>query len=148
MSAGATLLFEGRFTETRRRTAAEFLRQPVSVLRLIALLAEEGGDDDYGAIGPSQFAFWQAFLMVSNAISILGEDFACSPSVDSQGGIRVTWRRGDRQIKLICPARRDTPIYIYQASPEGNSIRDQGVTAQVLADKLSWLINREPTAAG
>ncbi|HVP48799.1 MAG TPA: hypothetical protein VMT32_19535 [Bryobacteraceae bacterium] len=143
MSAAATVLFEGNFTETRRRTSTEFLRQPVSVLRLVALLADERDEDDHG---PSQFAFWKAFIMVSDAISILGEDFASSPTVDSQGGIRITWRRGDRQVKLICPATRGMPMYIYEASPEGNAITNEGVTASMLADKLYWLINRESAA--
>jgi hypothetical protein len=144
MSTAATILFEGRLTETRPRASIEFRRQPVSVLRLVALLAEEPEED---ANGPSQFAFWKAFIMISDAISILGEDFACSPTVDSQGGIRITWRRGDRQVKLICPATRDVPIYIYEAAPEGNAVINEGVTARVLADKLFWLINREPAVA-
>lgn len=154
MSAGA-MIWKNTFTATAQRSSTEILRLPVSLSRLLALLAENGEEDygtnredDYGSIGPSQFAFFTAFSLVARAISILGEDFACSPSIDSGGGIRVTWRRGDRQVKLICPAERDMTTYIYQASASGSSIRDQGVTAAVVADWLSWLVNREPTAAG
>jgi len=146
MSASATPFWENTFTSTRPRIAPSALRLPVSLHRLVDLLAENG-EDDYGAIGPDQFAFWRAFMLLANTLAILGEDFACSPSVDSQGGIRLTWRRGDRQVKLVCPAERDEPIYIYYASSKGNALWNENVTATHLADRLSWLINREPATA-
>jgi|SRR5215469_9646176 len=144
MSAPA--IWHTTFTATRQRTSTQLIRLPVSLSRILELL-QENGEDDYGAIGPTQFAFWTAFKMVSDAISIVGEDFACSPAVDSEGGIRLSWRRGDRQVKLICPAKREAAGYIYQASPEGTSVRDRDVTAAALADRLSWLINRESSAS-
>jgi hypothetical protein len=139
--------WQNTFTATLHRTSTDILQLPVSLSRLLGLLAESG-EDDYGAKGPAQFAFWKAFSFVSDAISLLGEDFACSPSVDSDGGIRVTWRRGDRIVKLVCPAAREMPVYLYRASPNGNSLRNEGVTTAVLAEWLSWLINRASTAAG
>jgi hypothetical protein len=134
---------ENTFTATRQRTTTELLRLPVSVSRLLALLKDHG-EDDYGAIGPSQFAFFTAFTLVFEAIGIAGEDFASSPSVDSEGGIRVTWRRGDRTVKLVCPATRDKPVYVYCSSPTGNSLRNENVSPTFLASRLSWIINREP----
>jgi len=147
MSAAAdTLFFQNTFTTTRQRAATVPLRLPVSLWRLLDLLAENG-EDDYGAIGPSQLAFLRAFRLVAEALAILGEDFASSPSVDSEGGIRVTWRRGDRQVKLVCPARREASVYIYYAGPAGNGLLNQGVSAPDLAGRLDWLINRECSAA-
>jgi hypothetical protein len=128
---------------TRHQTAVVLLSLPVSLTRLLSTL-EENGDDDYGAIGPSQFAFLTAFRMVFDAVSILREDYASSPSVDSDGGIRVTWKRGDRVVKLVCPATRDKSPYVYHSSPSGNFLRNENVTASYLADRISWLINREP----
>ena len=119
----------------------------VSIARLLCLL-EENGDDDFGKIGPTQFAFKNALALVVKAISILGEDIPSSPVVDSQGGIRVAWRCGSRQVKLVCPATRDSAIYIYQSGPQGNSIRDQNVTAVALAERLAWLIDRGTATAG
>ena len=142
MSAAAIPYFQNTLTATPSRAATAILRLPVSLLRILNLLAESG-EDDYGAIGPSQFAFLTAFRMVADAIGILGEDFACSAAVDSHGGVRVEWRKGDRQVKLVCPATRESPVYIYQASPAGNSIRNQGVTSAALAGWLSWVINRD-----
>jgi hypothetical protein len=134
---------ENTFSATRQQTAIGILKLPVSLLRLLALL-EDSGEDDYGAKGPTQLAFLTAFRIVADAIAIVGEDFASSPSVDSEGGVRVTWKRGDRTVKLVCPATRDKAVYVYHSSPNGTSLRDEDVTATFLADKLSWLINREP----
>ena len=119
---------------------------PVSLSRLVDLL-EENGEDDYGMIGPTQFAFKTAFRMIQRAEKLAGGEFSSSPSVDSEGGIRVTWRCEDRQIKLICPSTPDVPMYIYQSSQERSNIRNQNVTDTTLADKLSWLANCEPASA-
>lgn len=120
---------------------------PRSVERLAALL-EENGEDDYGQIGPTQLAFRNALHLVLAASSILGYDVCSSPVVDSQGGVRVTWRRGDKILKLVCPATRDAAIYLYQSSPAGDSLRDQNVTPSVLAERIAWLVNRDIAAAG
>jgi hypothetical protein len=118
----------------------------LSVQRLVYLL-DESGEDDFGRIGPSQFAFKNALLLVVRAITILGEDVPSSPAVDSQGGIRVTWRNDGKQLKLICPATKDAQIYLYQSSSQGTSLRDQNVTAAVLAERLAWLVSRESPAS-
>ena len=116
---------------------------PVSLSRLVDLL-DDNGEDDYGVIGPTQFAFKTAFRMIEKAEKIAGGEFSSSPSVDAEGGIRVTWRNGDRQIKLICPSAPDLPMYVYQSSPEGSALRNQNVTVTALAERLSWLVNCEP----
>lgn len=141
------LLTENRWSASRARTSSTMFELPVSLARLIALL-DENGEDDFGAIGPSQHAFKTAFLIVAGAISELGEDVLSSPVVDSQGGVRITWRAGDRQLKLVCPATRDGAVYIYQSSESGDSLRNQNVTSAVLAERLSSLISRERAAVG
>jgi hypothetical protein len=108
---------------------------------------DEDGEDDYGKIGPSQYAFKTAFQLVANAVINIGRDVPSSPVVDSEGGIRVTWRCGEKIVKLICPANRDSAIYIYHSSPSGNSVRNQNVTAAALAERLAWLYDRESAAA-
>src|SRR5437016_13044716 len=88
---------------------------PVSLSRLVDLLYENG-EDDYGQVGPSQFAFKTAFRMVERAERRAGGAFSASPVVDAEGGVRVSWRKGDRQVKLICPATREGVTYIYHSS--------------------------------
>jgi len=140
------LFSENTWSASHTKPSSVLWRLPVSLSRLMHLL-EENGEDDHGQIGPSQFAFKTAFFLVFKAISILGQDLPAAPVVDSEGGIRITWNCYSRQIKLVCPASKDTPVYIYQSCPAGNSLRNQNVTASVLADRLSWLSTRESTTA-
>ena len=139
---------ENTWTASNAKPSSTFSKLPISLSRLFSLLDEdESAEDDDGHQGPTQFAFKTAFFMVAHAISLLDEDLPCAPVLDSEGGIRITWNRYGKQIKLVCPATKDAPMYIYQASPSGNHLRNQNVTASVLADRLSWLTNRESAAS-
>jgi len=138
------LFAENTWTASVARASSGFWTLPLSLSRLVSLL-DDNGRDDYGEIGPSQFAFKTAFVLVAHAVSILDEDLAAVPVIDSEGGIRVTWNHYGKQIKLVCPATKDSPIYIYQSSAAGNSLRNHNVTASVLADRLVWLTTREST---
>ncbi|HSU59683.1 MAG TPA: hypothetical protein VLI55_10250 [Bryobacteraceae bacterium] len=140
---------DNTWTSSEAKAAVIPVGTPVSIQRLIGLL-DERGEDDYGQIGPSQLAFKNALTFLLAAISLVGEDIPSSPVVDSEGGIRITWRRGNKQVKLICPATRDAEVYVYYSSPRGNGLSNQGVTPLVLAQRLDWLTERESaaTAAG
>jgi hypothetical protein len=144
-AASFPLFFRNTWTASKSTPTAN-PTLPLSVQRLVSLL-DENGEDDYGKIGPSQYAFKSAFRLVANAVVNLGRDLPSSPVVDSEGGIRVTWRSGDKIVKLVCPASKDAPIYIYHSSRSGNSLRNQNVTATVLAERLAWLSDRESAAA-
>jgi hypothetical protein len=112
----------------------------VSFRRLFELL-DERGEDDYGKIDPTQYAFKNACVLALTAEEMLGRDIKCSPVVDSEGGIRVTWKNQNKQVKLICPATVKAPIYIYESSPDGSTIYDKDVTSIALAKRLSWLLD-------
>ena len=113
--------------------------QADTLSRLLDLL-DEHGEDDYGPLDPTQYSFKSAFKLVRAAQRHMLERLAGSPSVDSLGGIRITWRREDREVRLICPAGRAEQIYIYQQSERRNQAI-HGVTPAILADKLSWLVS-------
>jgi hypothetical protein len=115
-----------------------------SLSRLVDLL-DEDAEDDYGRLGPTQYAFKTASRMVKRAELLCGGMLCSSPAVDSEGGIRVSWRQGDRQVKLICPANADGQMYIYHhdASTNDSTVRNQNVTAEALAETLSWMSSRE-----
>jgi hypothetical protein len=138
---------ENTWTATNPKESTVLFRLPIALERMVALLDDDSGGDDYGQVGPSQFAFRTAYRMVFRAITLLNDDIPCAPVVDAEGGIRITWNRYEKQIKLICPSTPDAPVYIYQSSPAGNSLRDQNVTASVLADRLAWLVTRESATA-
>lgn len=112
----------------------------VSLERLFELL-EERGNDDHGAVDPTQYAFKTASQLVLKAECKLIREVKSSPVVDSEGGIRVTWKSGNKQVKLVCPAASNAPIYIYQSSPARSIVYNQDVTFNLLADRLSWLFN-------
>jgi hypothetical protein len=137
------LYTENKMTSTPRARAADVvILRPLSLRRLVALL--DNSDEDEGHASPTQFAFKTAFDLIEEAEHILGRGAVSSPVADSEGGIRVTWRNGDRLVKLICPATREAPVYIYQSSADGNSLRNQNITGTVLAERLAWLADREP----
>jgi hypothetical protein len=118
---------------------AQPAEQELSLRRLLDLLAQDETDEDENQAGPSQFAFLTAYNLIQEAEKGACLPLRSSPVVDSEGGIRVTWRHQDRQVKLVCPAKRDGVLYLYWASKDGNGIRNENVTASTLTDRLSWL---------
>jgi hypothetical protein len=146
MSAPSIPFTVNTWTASNAKPASAFSKLPISLARICALLNEDENSDEEGHSGPTQFAFKTAFMMVAHAISLLDEDLPSAPVLDSEGGIRITWNRYGKQIKLVCPATKESPVYIYQSSPSGNSLRNQNVTASVLADRLAWLTTRESAA--
>lgn len=133
----AGLRFNKRFRFVQPPSASTL---PVSLQRLLDLLGEKG-EDDFGVVDPTQFAFKTAIEFVLNAESTLDRSIKSAPVVDSEGGIRITWRSGDRQVKLICPATPSGAIYVYESSPTGSSVLNQNVTSATLAGRLLWLLH-------
>jgi CBS domain-containing protein len=115
-------------------------------MRLFAGDEDGNREDDYGAIAPSVYALQAALVLVAGAIKIMREDIPGVPVVDSEGGIRITWKQGDRLVRLVCPAAKEGQLYIYQSSAGVNSILNQNVTAEALATRLATLVAREPVA--
>jgi hypothetical protein len=116
------------------------VERPANTLSRLFDLLEERGQDDYGAIDPTQYAFKTAYKLVEEAERYCVVTVPGAPNVDSGGGVRITWKSGDRQVRLVCPATKINPVYIYQESLEGHK-SEQNVTAGILAEKLVWLIS-------
>lgn len=111
----------------------------VTISRLMDLLDPHPEDE---INGPSQHAFKSAVDIVAMAEKLIGhKSLRGSSSLDSKGGIRITWRVGDKEIRLICPATSDEPVYLYREHND-KSILDESVTPVLLARSLSWLSNR------
>lgn len=110
-----------------------------SLLRLVDLL-EGSGEDEYGEVGPTQHAFKSAYRLIDSAEKQIVANTTGSPCVDSLGGIRVTWKLGDREVRLICPATNNDAVYLYHQS-EAEHLVSREVTAKLLADKLLWLLS-------
>lgn len=141
------LFSQNTWSSSLANTSNVLWRLPISLSRIVGLL-DESGEDDHGQVGPTQYAFKTAFFFVFEATAILGQDVPAAPVVDSEGGIRITWNHYGKQVKLVCPASKEAPVYIYQSSAAGDSLRNQNVTSTVLAERLTWLCSRESAAAG
>jgi len=107
--------------------------------RLVDLLAEDEDEDDYGPTSPTRHAFKVAFWLVRGAHRLTALRISGSPSVDSLGGIRLTWKYADRELRLVCPSSRAEQAYLYKQSEFRNSAI-HGVTSPILAEELSWLV--------
>jgi hypothetical protein len=117
--------------------------------RLIDLL-EETGNDDYGQIGPDQISFGTVLKLVKTAESMVvtGTAPSGSPSVDSRGGIRITWRNGEKEIRLICSPDNPRSVYLYLEGPNMEAEIQEAATGQTLSDSFSWLTQSTRTASG
>jgi hypothetical protein len=114
----------------------------ISQCRLLALLRDERGskEDDYGEISPSQFAFRLAFELVSEAERLARGNVKGHAVVDSEGGIRVTWRGVDEsEVRLVCPATSAGNLYIYEQKKRDSTVYDAPFDAALLAEKLKRL---------
>jgi len=130
--------------ESEEITSTAHVEQPVlsvTLTRLMALLSEDGRDED-GERGPAQAAFQVAFNLVAGAERLECALLGGSPSVDSEGGIRVTWRAGDREVRLVCPPDRGELSYLYVQSPDASSVSEGAIDAGTLAGKLAWVLGR------
>ena len=108
----------------------------VVLARLRELLRQEDSDE-FGVLKPTDHAFDLATRLVQEA-SALSSVPKGSVSTDSQGGVRITWFRADREVELVCPASPDSSPYIYH---EAGSEYDlgEGASGRALARLLSWL---------
>ena len=109
----------------------------VVLARLRALLRQEDSDE-FGVLKPTDHAFDLATRLVQEASALGTTVPKGSVSTDSQGGVRITWFRGDREVELVCPASPDSSPYIYHEAGSEYDL-DEGVSGRALARRLSWL---------
>lgn len=108
--------------------------------RLIQLLEEDCDPDEFGAVGPSQHAFATTLRIIRMAEKRTSLRLVGAPVVDSTGGIRVTWKRSDREMRLVCPSTRNEALYAYvQSSAENKILRE--ITPDVLVEQWAWLVS-------
>lgn len=108
-----------------------------TISRLVDLL-DENGEDDYGKIGPTQYAFQSVYRLVERAQNRMVATIQGSPVVDSMGGVSVTWRRGNLEARLVCPSTKMQQSYLYLDLGDDPQVVS-GVTPATLAQHLSFL---------
>lgn len=107
--------------------------------RLIELLHEDEIDERGLPLRPTNHAFDQAWrLLVETSAILKGRLSDASVSVDESGGIRVEWREGARQVRLIIASSKIGRNYIYRQNGKSFSI-SWNVDAKALANHLDWI---------
>ncbi len=110
----------------------------VVLARLKALLRQEDSDE-FGVLKPTDYAFDLATGLVQEA-STLGPTMPKgSVATDSQGGVRITWFREDREVELVCPAGPDSSPYIYHEAGSDYALHEDA-SGRALASWLRWLV--------
>jgi hypothetical protein len=97
--------------------------------------------DDYGVLRPTTYAFNTILDLLFTAAVEMGEGRTFpygSVTTDRDGGIRIEWRNGERNVRLIVPSRQEGMRYIY--FEEGEEYRAiPVVTAAELRRRLEAL---------
>ena len=107
----------------------------VIVLERLYALKEDEDDNEL----PTATAYTKICDLLIRANSLMQLDFPRgTPSVEEDRGIRIEWRRGPREVKLVVAPQSGGLEYVYQAENASHSL-DKNVTPAVLAHWLDWL---------
>jgi hypothetical protein len=136
------------FEAAEHVSGGDIVRPDENTLHHVVELLDKDNDPESGN-GPSQYAFHKVYRLVEATERLHRPVYVGSPSYDSDGGIRVTWRQGDREVRLVCPPQEKDTLYVYTESSEGHRVIDRGINPGFLAQRLNWLSARDtrvPTA--
>jgi hypothetical protein len=98
-------------------------------LELEVLLANEQGD----WATPTLFAYTNARAILEKGVNLP----VALMTTDSEGGIRMAWRRGEKQVRVNFGAWAELKSYIYYASPQVHEV--EKLDAANLLKRLDWL---------
>lgn len=113
----------------------------VTVRRVRELLSEPEADEDDTPTRPTEYAFDIVTGLLKTAAQWLPEDFPRgSASVGDDGGVRVTWSGGAKEVRLVCGGSETDRSYLYFESDDGYGIEDN-MSADHLASYLRWLVD-------
>jgi hypothetical protein len=112
------------------------LRQTLRSINAVANEPEE--DDDYGPARPTDFAHNLAVNLMDRAASLLESFPAGSACTDGVGGIRITWRKQTREIRLVLAPAPQGRSYLYEQEGEHYQITEE-IAEDMVAAWLRWL---------
>lgn len=107
-------------------------------LRSLDELSQEPEEDEYGPARPSQFAYNTATELLRRSASLVDSFPAGSASADTAAGVRITWRKHNRQLRLVIGPRPEGRCYVYRQAGEQHQITDN-ITYDSFAAWLRWL---------
>lgn len=139
-SAHARSIREIEFICQSVQTDAPESSWALTMERLVALL-DEDEDDEYGVLAPTPTAFQTALKLVRGAQALASAPVApASVVTDSSGGVRLTWRVGLSEVRLVCPASADEHVYSYEKIGElAPVVVSENLTGEHLARALATL---------
>jgi hypothetical protein len=96
---------------------------------------------------PTDHALNAALELTWGARSLLGARGWTTPDVDTDtdGGVRLTWNRGEREVVAVLPKNSDLQRYLFYSDRDGRGAITNFETGS-LADRLNWVVT--PHAAG
>ena len=111
----------------------------VTVSRVRELLSEPE-TDEYGISRPTPYAYHRALQLLEGASRQARHPIPRgSASTDSEGGIRVTWTRTNRELRLVVASSVERDSYIYYEA--GDSYGVEAVSSSKdLARWVEWLV--------
>lgn len=106
--------------------------------RMLTLLRDEG-DYDARFLKPNGEALGAAASALFQIASLLGGDLPRTvPTPDGEGGIRLRWRRDDREVAVDFPAHAPhRPVLYHEAGDEYGG--EEHVSVRQIVDWLHWL---------
>lgn len=135
------ILFQSEQTESGSKMPSSMMPGLLRTLRSMEQLMGEVGEDEVEedeSDRPTNFAYSSATSLIRRAGSLLAAFPSGSACADGLAGIRVTWRRDERQVRLVVAPTQQGRVYIYIQDAKQPRITDV-VTHDSLAGWLSWL---------
>ena len=117
--------------------------QPDSLLRLASLTVNGDNDEDSGTIFPAAHAVGSVLQVIYPASKMTASPLG-SPSIDSKGGVRFTWKRGSREVRLVAPSDPSKQMYLYSQDGDATELL-KDVSPDSLAAKWEWLVSGAPS---
>jgi len=110
----------------------------VIVLARLDALREED-DDEMGDASPTSAAFERTRDLVIRANEQMQNEFPRgTASTEHDGGIRIEWRRDNREVKLVAAAQPGSQEYLYHEEGNAHGLEKEVHPAR-LAEWLDWL---------
>lgn len=133
-----SLLTSAAWHSSQPATADPYIARRLELLSGLDALRKDDYDEDF--LAPTEYAYTSArnFLLVAfetleNALPI---PFYVP---DGEGGIRIEWMNGTRELGLICAASESRESYLYHEDGADYGV-DELVTESILLNRLRWLI--------
>lgn len=128
-----------RSTQHKYWAASPILRESESFLAFLNEILSFNSEDDQDQISDNAL---KVALFTTERAYVLTPHRWRKPRIatDGGGGVRLTWKAGEKEIRAVFPAEMRRPQYLYVE--EGNTHSAiNNFTSLTLLDKLNWLVS-------